>query len=398
MIKFLDIEKITSSYEPELSEAIKRVVRKGWFVMGEETEAFEKEYADYIGTRHCIGVANGLDALRLILKAYLEIGIMKEGDEVIVPANTFIATILAITDNRLRPVFVEPDIETYNIDSALIEQAVTDRTKAIIVVHLYGQACWSAEIAETAKKYNLKIIEDNAQAAGAVTMTHDTTVAAGTQVPGPGRTGSLGDASGHSFYPGKNLGALGDGGAVTTDDDELASAVRSIANYGSVQKYVHNHKGLNSRLDEIQAAVLRVKLPRLDADNQLRRVIAGFYTSNICNPQIVLPGLAKQDSGKGEQGSHSPDVILNTLSHVWHLFVIRHPERDRLRKYLEENDIQTLIHYPVPPHKQRAYAEYSHLNLPVTGKIHREVLSLPISQVMTLDEAGKVVDIVNQFR
>ena len=398
MIKFLNLQKITSSFEPELSLAVARVVKSGWFLLGEETAAFEKEFAEFIGSKHCIGTANGLDALRLILKAYIEIGVMKEGDEIIVPANTFIATILAITDNRLRPVFVEPDIETYNIDPILIEQAVTDKTKAIIVVHLYGQACWYAEITEIAKKYNLKIIEDNAQAAGAVTMTHGTPVAAGTQVPGPGRTGSLGDAAGHSFYPGKNLGALGDGGAVTTDDDELASAVRSIANYGSVQKYVHNHKGLNSRLDEIQAAVLRVKLPRLDTDNQLRRVIAGFYTSNICNPQIVLPGLAKQDSGKGEQGSHSPDVIFNTLSHVWHLFVIRHPERDRLRKYLEENDIQTLIHYPVPPHKQRAYAEYSHLNLPVTGKIHREVLSLPISQVMTLDEAGKVVDIVNQFR
>lgn len=399
MIKFLDLQKITSSFEPELSSAVENVLKRGWFILGEETSSFESEYAAFIGSRHCIGTANGLDALRLILKAYIEIGVMKEGDEIIVPANTFIATILAITDNRLRPVFVEPDIDTYNIDPGLIEKAVTDKTRAIIIVHLYGQACWPDEIRQLADKYELKIIEDNAQAVGAMVAIHSSVN--GTllnDVLTYKRTGSLADAAGHSFYPGKNLGALGDGGAVTTDDDDLGFAVRTIANYGSAQKYIHYHKGLNSRLDEIQAAVLRVKLGRLDADNQLRRVIASYYTTNICNPQVILPGISNPDSGTREQDFHSPGAILHALSHVWHLYVVRHPERDRLRQFLEENGIQTLIHYPVPPHKQRAYAEYSDLNLPVTERIHREVLSLPISQVMTLDEAGKVVEIVNKFK
>ena len=398
MIKFLDLQKITSSFEPELSLAVARVVRSGWFLLGEETAAFEKEFAEFIGSKHCIGTANGLDALRLILKAYIEIGVMEEGDEIIVPANTFIATILAITDNRLRPVFVEPDIETYNIDPILIEQAVTDKTKAIIVVHLYGQACWYAEITEIAKKYNLKIIEDNAQAAGAFTITHGTPVAAGIQAPAARRTGSLGDAAGHSFYPGKNLGALGDGGAVTTDDDELGTIIRYLANYGSTQKYVHDYKGLNSRLDEIQAAVLRVKLPRLDTDNQRRRVIAGFYAKNIINPGIILPRVCHNISGSMISGNSTDDQITGALNHVWHIYVVRCRERDRLKKYLDENGIQTLIHYPVPPHKQKAYAEYVKLSFPVTEKIHREVLSLPISPVMTQDEAAQVVSIINNYK
>ena len=397
MIKFLDLQKITSSFEPELSLAVARVVRSGWFLLGEETAAFEKEFAEFIGSKHCIGTANGLDALRLILKAYIEIGVMEEGDEIIVPANTFIATILAITDNRLRPVFVEPDIETYNIDPILIEQAVTDKTKAIIVVHLYGQACWYAEITEIAKKYNLKIIEDNAQAAGAVTMTHGTSVATGIQVPVAKCTGSLGDAAGHSFYPGKNLGALGDSGAVTTDDDELGATIRYLANYGSTQKYVHDYKGLNSRLDEIQAAVLRVKLPCLDTDNQRRRIIAGFYAKNIINPGIILPRVCQNSSGSMIPGNSTDDQITGALNHVWHLYVVRCRERDRLKKYLDENGIQTLIHYPVPPHKQKAYAEYVKLSFPVTEKIHREVLSLPISQVMTQDEAAQVVRVINNY-
>ena len=397
MIKFLDLQKITSSFEPELSSAIARVVKSGWFLLGEETAAFEKEYAEFIGSKHCIGTANGLDALRLILKAYIELGVMHEGDEIIAPANTFIATILAITDNRLKPVLVEPDIDTYNIDPALIEQAVTARTKAIIVVHLYGQACWSVEITEIAKKYNLKIIEDNAQAAGAITMTHGISVATGIQVPSAKRTGSLGDAAGHSFYPGKNLGALGDGGAVTTDDDELGATIRYLANYGSTQKYVHDYKGLNSRLDEIQAAVLRVKLPCLDTDNQRRRVIAGFYAKNIINPGIILPRVCHNISGSMISGNSTDDQITGALNHVWHLYVVRCCERDRLKKYLDENGIQTLIHYPVPPHKQKAYAEYVKLSFPVTEKIHREVLSLPISQVMTQDEAAQVVRVINNY-
>ena len=300
MIKFLDIRKITESYEPELSQAIQRVVERGWFLLGEEVEAFEQEYSKYIGSKHCIGVANGLDALRLILKAYIEMRFMKEGDEVIVPANTYIASILAITDNRLRPVLVEPDLNTYNLDISLIEKHITPRTRAIMVVHLYGKSGWTIQLEEIAKKYKLKIIEDNAQAAGAVfeAESGEQRVMSGKRETmgkvlkansGIRRTGSLGDAAGHSFYPGKNIGALGDGGAVTTNNDELADIVRALANYGSVKKYVHDYRGLNSRLDEIQAAVLRIKLPRLDADNQRRREIAQYYLDNIKNENIILP-------------------------------------------------------------------------------------------------------------
>lgn len=399
MIKFLDLQKITSSFEPELSSAILEVLKKGWFIHGEETTAFEREYADFIGTRNCIGTANGLDALRLILRAYIEMGVMAPGDEIIVPANTFIATILAITENRLKPVFVEPDILTFNINADLIENAITARTKAIILVHLYGRACWSEELRQVAQKYKLKLIEDNAQAVGAMAIKHGSGFRdhCGGQITYD-RTGSLGNASGHSFYPGKNLGALGDGGAVTTDDDDLASVVRSLANYGSERKYIHNYKGLNSRLDEIQAAVLRVKLPRLDSDNQHRRVIASFYTANITNSKITVPFIDNQGSGRRNLDYSSSGGIIHSMNHVWHLYVIRHEERDRLQQYLEDKGVQTLIHYPVAPHKQRAYNEYSFLQLPVTERIHREVLSLPISQVMTLNEAREVVEIVNNFK
>ena len=397
MIKFLDIQKITKSFEPELSQAINRVVKRGWFLLGEEVSAFEKEYAEYIGSKHCIGVANGLDALRLIFKAYIALGVMQEGDEVIVPANTYIASILAITDNRLRPILVEPDINTYNLDISLIEQNITLRTKAIMVVHLYGQACWSTQLEEIAKKYNLKIIEDNAQAAGACYVqasegliiselsnnsktleTRDSSIFK--------RTGSLGDAAGHSFYPGKNLGALGDAGGVTTNDDELAEAVRAIANYGSSKKYVNDYQGLNSRLDEIQAAILRVKLPRLDADNYRRREIAQYYLENIINPDIIL--------------SSTLNAQRSTLdaSHVWHLFVIRHPHRNQLQQYLTDHDIQTLIHYPIPPHIQKAYKDWNKLTFHLTEKIHMEVLSLPISQVMDRFEIEKVVEHLNNVQ
>lgn len=385
MIRFLDIQKITESFEPELSRAIQLVVKQGWFILGEEVEAFEKEYATYIGSKHCIGVANGLDALRLIMKAYIEMGAMKEGDEVIVPASTYIATILAITDNRLKPVLVEPDIITYNIDISLIESHITPRTRAIMIVHLYGQACWSVELEGIARKYNLKIIEDNAQAAGAcyVPLTH---------------TGSLGDAAGHSFYPGKNLGALGDGGAVTTNDDELAAVVRALANYGSSKKYVNDYKGLNSRLDEVQAAVLRVKLPRLDEDNARRHEIANYYINNITNPDIILPFNRHPASDiRQPQPDFNLSPLTFLLSHVWHLFVIRHPERDRLQRYLADNGIQTLIHYPSPPHKQKAYKEWNKLSFPVTEKIHREVLSLPVSQVMSYDEVQIITEKLNKF-
>lgn len=377
MIKFLDIQKITDSYEPELSQAVQRVIRRGWFLLGEEVAAFESEYADFIGSKHCIGVANGLDALRLILKAWIEMGVMKEGDEVIVPANTYIASILAITDNRLRPVLVEPDIRTYNLDISLIEGHITERTRAILVVHLYGQACWSDKFGDLAARYNLKIIEDNAQAAGAAYCTER-----GVQK----RTGSLGDAAGHSFYPGKNLGALGDGGAVTTDNDELATVLRALANYGSTKKYVNDYKGLNSRLDEIQAAVLRVKLTRLNKDNQHRKEIAQIYTAHIKNPAIFLPE------------TETPAPNLNCMGHIYHLFVIRHPARDNLQKYLADNDIQTLIHYPIPPHKQSAYSEWNDFSFPVTEEIHKNVLSLPISQIMKKEETEKVAELLNNYK
>jgi dTDP-4-amino-4,6-dideoxygalactose transaminase len=378
MIKFLDLKKITGSFEPELSEAVTRVVRSGRFLLGEEVGAFENEYAKFIGTEHCVGVANGLDALRLIFRAYIETGFLKEGDEVIVPANTYIASILAVTDNRLKPVLVEPDISTYNLDISLIEKHITSHTRAIMVVHLYGRACWPEELEQLASKYNLRVIEDNAQAAGAMAWS----MGQGTCR----RTGSMGDAAGHSFYPGKNLGALGDGGAVTTNDEELAKVIRALANYGSSEKYVNEYQGLNSRLDEVQAAVLRVKLPRLDADNQHRRIIAQYYLDNITASDIVLPL------------GNIPDRVTDDLSHVYHLFVIRHPERDRLQRHLSDNGVQTLIHYPIPPHKQRAYNDWNRMKMEITEKIHREVLSLPISQVMEKEEYMKVTEIINNYR
>jgi dTDP-4-amino-4,6-dideoxygalactose transaminase len=312
-----------------------------------------------------------LDVLRLILKAYIEMGIMKEGDEVIVPANTFIASILAITYNRLKPVLVEPDINTYNLDISLIEEHITIRTRAIMVVHLYGQVCWDEKLAELVKKYNLKLIEDNAQAIGSIWANK--------------RSGSLGDAAGNSFYPGKNLGALGDAGAVTTNDDQLAEIVRALGNYGSRQKYVNEYQGLNSRLDEIQAAFLDVKLKYIDAENQRRREIAQYYCENIKHPDIILP----------DSNNSSLFTLPSSLTHVWHLFVIRHAKRDKIQKYLYEKGIQTLIHYPIPPHKQPAYKNWSKLNLPITNNIHNEVFSLPISPILKNDEIQQVVKAFN---
>lgn len=368
-IKFLDLKNINNSFEPELSDAIKKVLENGWYLLGEEVKAFEAEYANYIGTKHCIGVANGLDALRLILRAYIELGLIKEGDEIIVPANTFIASILSITENRLTPILVEPDINTYNIDPFLIEEKITDRTRGIMIVHLYGQNSMHPEIQRIADKYDLKIIEDNAQAHGAFYMER--------------RTGSIGDAAGHSFYPGKNLGALGDAGAVTTDDDELANVIRALANYGSIQKYHNIYKGLNSRLDEIQAAVLRVKLKRLDQDNHRRREIAHYYLDNIRHTEIILPFI-------DQNSSFHP-------GHVWHLFVIRSSQRNHLQNYLFSKDIQTSIHYPISPHKQHAYEEYSASDLPITDIIARTCLSLPISQITSLKDASDVARMINQL-
>ncbi|MDD4777212.1 MAG: DegT/DnrJ/EryC1/StrS family aminotransferase [Fermentimonas sp.] len=366
MVKFLDIEKITDKYSREIHEAASRVIDSGWYLLGKETGMFEEKYARYIGTEHCVGVANGLDALRIILRAYIESGVMEEGDEIIVPANTFIASIIAITDNRLVPVLVEPDINTYQIDETKIESVVTSKTRGVMIVHLYGQCAYTEKIGEICRKYNLKLIEDNAQAAGCKYKGQ--------------KTGSFGDAAGHSFYPGKNLGALGDGGAVTTNDTSLADTVRSLANYGSSIKYVFDYQGYNSRLDEIQAAILSVKLSGLDQDNQRRKEVARYYLEHIDNPGIVLP------------------VVKDPDSHVFHLFVIRCDRRDELLKHLQDKGVQALIHYPVPPHKQRAYKEWNQMTHPVTEKIHNEVLSLPISQVITDEEADIVIEAVNSFR
>lgn len=377
MIKFLDLQKINTRYAEELKQAAASVIDTGWYLLGERLTQFEQNLAAYIGVKNTIGVANGLDALRLILKAYIELGIMKEGDEVIVPANTYIASILAITDNRLKPVLIEPDINTYNLDISLVEQHITERTKAIMVVHLYGQVCWNEELERIAKKYNLKIIEDNAQAIGAIYTRLDCSEK---------RTGNLGYAAGFSFYPGKNLGALGDSGAVTTNDDALAEVIRAIANYGSKVKYQNEYQGLNSRLDEIQAAFLDIKLNYLDVENQRRREIAQCYCENIIHPDIILP---IAENLKSE--------IRKLQSHTWHIFVIRHPRRDILQEYLTKNGIQTLIHYPIPPHKQSAYTDMRGLSLPMTEQIHREVLSLPISPVMSDFEVERVVAVINAF-
>ena len=373
MIKFLDLQKINTQYATELKKVASEVIDSGWYLLGERVNSFETNLAKYIGVQHAIGVANGLDALRLILKAYIEMGIMQEGDEVIVPANTYIATILAITDNRLKPILVEPDINTYNLDISLLEKHINPRTRAIMVVHLYGQVCWNEELEAIARKNNLKIIEDNAQAIGAIWNGR--------------RSGSLGDAAGNSFYPGKNLGALGDSGAVTTNDDELSIMVRALANYGSTEKYVNNYQGLNSRLDEIQAAFLDVKLKYLDAENKRRREIAQYYCENIKHPDISLP----------HNLNYSLFTIHYSLNHVWHLFVIRHPDRKKLQNHLTEHGIQTLIHYPIPPHLQLAYKTLNTLSFPITGQIHNEVLSLPLSPVMTEEDVQQVINIVNAY-
>ena len=365
MIKFLDLQKITAKYADEIHEAVDRVVDSGWYLQGAENDKFEKNYSAYIGSKHTIGCANGLDALIWIFRAYIEMGVMAPGDEVLVPANTYIATILAITENGLKPVLVEPKLSNYQIDDSLIEAAITERTKAICIVHLYGQCAYTEKIGELCKKYNLKLIEDNAQAHGCLYKGR--------------KTGSLGDAAGHSFYPGKNLGAFGDAGAVTTDDQELADTIRALANYGSQKKYVFKYTGRNSRLDEIQAAILDVKLRHLDKDVALRQGVAKRYCNEISNPMIITP------------------AIEEWTAHAFHLFPVRCAERDRLQQYLTEQGVQTIIHYPIPPHKQECYSEMNELTLPITEQIHNEELSLPISPVMTDEEVSKVIEVVNNF-
>ena len=362
MIKFLDLYKINERLRKEINGKITQVLDSGWYLLGEETENFEQNFAKYCGVKHCIGVANGLESLNLIIRGYG----FAQGDEIIVPANTYIASILSISENGCTPILVEPDINTYNINPDLIEKKITSKTKAIMVVHLYGQAVQMDKIWTLAKKYNLKIIEDSAQAHGAKYQNQ--------------RVGSLGDASGFSFYPGKNLGCVGDGGCVTTNDDELAQKIKALRNYGSHKKYHNVFIGINSRLDEIQAGILDIKLKFLDEDNQKRKEIAKYYRKNIKNSSIILPNVYAEDA------------------HVWHLFVVRTKQRDNFQKYLLDNEIQTIIHYPIPPHKQECYKLWNNLSYPITEDIHKSVLSLPISPVMSDDEMRKVVEVVNEYK
>jgi dTDP-4-amino-4,6-dideoxygalactose transaminase len=363
MIPFLDLKFINSQYRNELIKAAISVIDSGWYIQGNECKEFEKEFARYCGTKYSIGVASGLDALVLIMTAYKELGFMKDGDEVIVPSNTYIASILAISKNNLVPILVEPDINTYLIDPLKIEEKITSRTKAIMPVHLYGQTCEMDVINKLAKKYSLKVIEDSAQSHGAYFKNK--------------RCGNLGDASGFSFYPGKNLGALGDGGAVTTNDKEFADTIRALGNYGSAKKYENIYKGTNSRLDEMQAAMLRVKLRHLNKENEKRKEVASYYLENIKNENIVLP--------------------IVTTNSVWHLFLIRTRKRHELQNYLLDNGIQTLIHYPIAPHKQEAYKEWKEESYPISELLHNEVLSLPISGVQSLSDMESVVSVINDF-
>jgi len=371
MIPFLDLKAVNAQYRDELLQAAARVIDSGWYIQGAEVRAFEQEFAAYCGTQYCVGVANGLDALTLTLRAWKELGQLHEGDEVIVPANTYIATILAITENRLKPVLVEPDASTYNLCPIKISAAITEKTRAIVAVHLYGQIAPMPEIMALAEQYELLVLEDSAQAHGAAINGR--------------KAGSWGHASGFSFYPGKNLGALGDGGGVTTNDAELAQTIRALGNYGSHKKYENIYQGVNSRLDEMQAAFLRVKLRNLDAEISHRREIAAMYCEGIQNDAMTLP--------------LTPNASLTTKeNHVWHLFVVRSTQRAALQKYLLDSGIQTMIHYPIPPHQQQAYAGWPVQSHPLTEAIHRQVLSLPISPVMSEADVQNVITSCNDFQ
>ena len=366
VIPFLSLKDVTALHGDEINAAVARVVNSGWYLQGKENERFEKDYAEFIGTKHTIGCANGLDALIWIFRAYIELGVMQPGDEVIVPANTYIATILAITENGLTPILVEPKLNTLELDDDLIEERITPKTKAACIVHLYGRNAYTDKIGALCKKYNLKLVEDNAQAHGCKHTDGRT-------------TGSIGDAAGHSFYPGKNLGALGDGGAVTTNDDELATTIRALANYGSTKKYVFKYTGRNSRLDEIQAAVLDVKLKYLVEDNAHRKLVANYYYDHISNPLITLP-------------DRLPDS-----QNAYHLFPVLCEKRDALHDYLEANGVGTIIHYPIAPHKQECYKEWNGMSLPITEYVADHELSLPIGPTITIDEVRYVVDLINRF-
>lgn len=365
MISFLDLKAINASYKTEFAKVYNDLIDSGWYILGEQVSTFEKEFASFCGTKYCIGVANGLDALILILEGYKELQLLKEGDEVIVPSNTYIASILAVSKAGLTPVLVEPRIEDYLIDAGRIEEKITAKTKAILPVHLYGQLCDMQAINSIADKYNLLVIEDSAQSHGAIQKGK--------------RSGNLSHASGFSFYPGKNLGALGDGGAITTNNDALADAIKALRNYGSHIKYQNLYKGINSRLDELQAAFLRVKLRDLDRTNQQRKSVARRYLDEMQNPNVILPRVNDMDG------------------HVWHVFVVRVKERNKFQTYLSDNGVQTVIHYPVPPHKQPAYKEWNRHSYPVSEKIHEEVISLPMSPMLTPDEITKLVNLVTAY-
>lgn len=360
-VDFLNLAKINNRFRDEIDARIKKIQDKGWYLQGEENLRFSENFAKFCGTKYALGVANGLDALRLLIKAYD----FEPGTEIIVPANTYIATILAISENSCRPILVEPSLDTYNIDLNKIESSITKRTRAIMVVHLYGQAVQMDKIWELAKKYDLKVFEDCAQAHGAYFKDK--------------RVGNLSDAAAFSFYPSKNLGCMGDGGGITTNDEKIFEKIKALANYGSDKKYHHIYKGINSRLDEIQAAILDVKLKYLDIDNDVRRKIAILYRKNIKNPSILLPQIYAEESS------------------VWHVFVIRTKKRDAFQQYLLNQNIQTIIHYPIPPHKQKAYNEMNNMSFPITEKIHKEIISLPISPVMAEEEVDYVINIVNKW-
>ena len=362
MIPFLDLFAINERYRQEIEHSIQEVLDSGWYLQGEKNKEFCKNFASYCGTKYCLGVANGLDALRLIIRGYG----FGAGDEIIVPANTFIATVLAITENGCKPIFVEPDISTYNINPKLVEKSITSKTKAIMAVHLYGQLADVESLSKIAKKYGLKLIEDSAQAHGAILNDK--------------RAGSFGDAAGFSFYPGKNLGALGDAGCITTNDKDLYEKCKALANYGSDYKYHHIYKGINSRLDEIQAAILNVKLKYLEQDNEIRRSISKQYREQVDNSSIILPTVSSEES------------------HVWHIFVVRTNNRDKLAEFLKERGIQTNIHYPIPPHQQKAYSEYDGDSYPITEQIHKQVLSIPISPVLSQQDVQYIIACLNQYK
>jgi dTDP-4-amino-4,6-dideoxygalactose transaminase len=365
-IKLLDLQAITMQHAEEYEAAARRVIESGWFLQGRENEAFERDYARYIGTPHCVAVANGLDALKLVLRGYKELGVMQDGDEIIVPANTYIATILAITDNQLVPVLVEPTWENLELDISRVEEAITPRTKGVMTVHLYGRIAYNDALGDICRRHGLKLMEDCAQSHG---CTYKGV-----------KTGALGDAAAHSFYPGKNLGAFGDAGAVTTGDAELASVIRALANYGSQKKYVFRYVGINSRMSELDAAVLDVKLKYLDEDNRKRQQLAAYYYDNISNPLITLPSR------------------LSDENNVYHQFPILCERRDELQQYLQEGGVQTLIHYPIPPHKQECYREWNNRCYPITERIHQQELSIPMNQVVSREEAETVVGLINNFR